>query len=86
MMSANSHQIKGSHYNKYALQPWDLYDVWNMNPFAAQILNYIVRYRDKDGVWDLKKARHFLDKWIEVEEAKLRHDPAIPTLTDEVKP
>lgn len=84
-MAANDHQIKGSHYNKFGdLQPWDLYEIWGLNGFAAQILNYIVRWKSKDGIWDLKKARHFLDKWIEVEEAKLRRSE-IPTLTDEVK-
>jgi hypothetical protein len=32
------------------------------------VFKYLARYRDKDGVSDLKKARHVLDKLIEVEE------------------
>lgn len=71
MSEANKHQVGGSHYNIHGdLQPWDLYFPWNLNGFAAQILNYIVRYREKDGIKDLKKARHFLDKWIEEEEKR----------------
>lgn len=34
----------------------------------GSVLKYMIRYRDKGGVEDLKKARHYLDKLIEVEE------------------
>jgi hypothetical protein len=30
-------------------------------------LKYLVRFRDKGGVEDLMKARHYIDKLIEVE-------------------
>jgi hypothetical protein len=64
-MAANDHQIGGDHYKKYGMfQPWDC---------------YVVRYRDKDGLKDLYKARHFLNKLIEYEEAQVA---AIPTLTE----
>lgn len=66
---ANGVQVGGDHYRKYgALQPWDTWLPWNLNGFQAAILKYVVRYRDKEGVEDLKKARHFLDKLIELEE------------------
>ena len=76
-MAASDTQHGGDHYRKYGeFQPWDMFMRWNMNPYAAHILPYIVRYRDKGGIEDLKKARHYLDKWIEEEER------LIPTLTD----
>jgi len=31
------------------------------------VIKYVVRYRSKGGVEDLKKARHYLDKLIEIE-------------------
>jgi Protein of unknwon function (DUF3310) len=66
--AANAIQVGGNHYKKYgSLQPWDIWTLWNLNPFQAAILKYVVRYRDKEGVKDLEKARHFLDKLIEVE-------------------
>lgn len=66
--TANDIQIGGSHYNKYGkLQPWDAYWMWNLNPFQAAVLKYTVRYRDKEGINDLQKARHYLDKLIELE-------------------
>jgi len=79
-MAASDTQVGGEHYIKYGeVQPWDMFMRWNLNPYASHIIPYIVRYRDKGGIADLKKARHYLDKWIEEEER------LIPTLTEEVK-
>lgn len=33
----------------------------------GNVVKYIARYRDKNGVEDLKKAQHYLDKLIEIE-------------------
>ena len=64
-------QVGGTHYNKYKdFQPWDAWRLWNLNAFQGAILKYVVRYRDKNGIEDLKKARHYLDKLIECEEEK----------------
>ena len=67
--SVNDGQVGGEHYKQYGdLQPWDMFMRWNLNPFCAYLLPYLVRYREKGGIEDLKKARHALDKWIEEEE------------------
>ncbi len=69
-MPANDTQVGGDHYLKYGeFQVWDAWWHWNLNAFQAIILKYIVRYRDKGGIEDLKKARHYIDKLIECEEA-----------------
>lgn len=36
--------------------------------YRMNVLKYISRYRDKNGVEDLKKARGYLDNLIELEE------------------
>jgi hypothetical protein len=33
-------------------------------------VKYLTRWKNKNGVEDLKKARHFIDKLIELEAAK----------------
>jgi hypothetical protein len=45
---------------------WDR--AWRLgwDPFQYQITKYVERWKDKNGVQDLEKARHFLDKYIEV--------------------
>lgn len=68
-MSANERQVGGSHYQKQKIQHWD-YILANDIPYMeAQIIKYVSRHRDKNGVQDLEKAAHFLQKLIEVEKA-----------------
>jgi hypothetical protein len=33
-------------------------------------VKYLSRWRHKNGIEDLKKARHYIDKLLEVEQAK----------------
>jgi hypothetical protein len=44
----------------------------------------VERYRLKNGVDDLKKARHFLDKLIELEEAR-EQDPRIQLTPEQAR-
>ena len=61
------YQVGGSHYKKYSIQPWDIIDCYNLNFYEGNVLKYLLRYRDKNGVEDLKKAKHYLEKLIELE-------------------
>lgn len=67
-------QVGGTHYQK-PIQPWDAMAAW-MTPeqfkgfLRGNIIKYIARCYDKNGVEDLKKARHYLDRLIEVSEQK----------------
>lgn len=71
MSRANVKQIQGNHYKKYgSLQPWDVITTWNLGYLEGTSLKYIARWRDKGGLDDIRKAIHFLEKLIEVEEAK----------------
>jgi hypothetical protein len=63
-------QVGGEHYRQHSIQPWDIWSEYGMNAFEGAVLKYLLRWRDKGGVEDLKKARHTLDKLIEIEEAK----------------
>lgn len=66
-MDANDLQIGGAHYQLHDIQPWDFIAANELDFFQGSIIKYITRWRDKGGVEDLEKARHFLDKYIEVE-------------------
>lgn len=68
-MSANDQQVGGTHYLR-AIQPWDFIAANNIGFFEGNVIKYVTRWRDKAGVDDLKKARHYLDKLIELEENK----------------
>lgn len=64
--SVNDIQHGGDHYKNRAIQPWDYVIANEMGYLEGTIVKYITRYKDKNGVEDLMKARHFLDKLIEV--------------------
>ena len=65
--SANNIQHGGDHYKKYGdFQPWDVIVRWNLGYLEGTALKYIARWKDKNGIEDLKKAQHFLQKAIEV--------------------
>jgi len=64
-------QIGGSHYTSKAVQPWTAMESW-MSEEAfkgyiwGNVIKYIARWEDKGGKQDLEKARHYLDKLIEI--------------------
>ena len=65
-MTANDDQVGGRHYIEKPFQPWD-YIVGNkMGYLEGNIIKYISRYKEKNGLEDLIKASHYLDKLIEV--------------------
>lgn len=57
-------QVGGSHYIKYDIQPFDIIDCYGLNFYEGSALKYLLRHRDKGGVEDLKKARHYIEVLI----------------------
>jgi hypothetical protein len=54
-------QVGGNHYDKMKIQPIT-FIVDNDIPFIeGNIIKYVCRWKDKGGVEDLKKAKHYLD-------------------------
>jgi len=70
-MNKNKEQIGGDHYGQGELpQHWDLTIMYGWDPFQYQIIKYLMRWKDKHDTFelrldDLKKAKHFLEKYIE---------------------
>lgn len=68
--SALGVQVAGDHYKKLKIQPIE-YIHANGIPFAeGSAIKYLTRWRDKGGIKDLEKARHFIDLLIELESRK----------------
>lgn len=59
------HQVGGDHYKKYAIQPVEYIVANRMGFCEGNVIKYVTRYQDKNGIEDLKKARHFLDILID---------------------
>lgn len=65
--NALQRQEGGSHYRDMVIQPIE-YIHANGLPFAeGTVIKYVSRWRVKNGIADLKKARHVLDLLIELE-------------------
>ena len=69
---ANEHQFGGSHYKGVAYQHWDFAADCRLGYFEGQITKYISRYKKKNGLVDVQKCGHFLDKLIELAAAGRR--------------
>lgn len=66
---ANDRQVGGDHYKTpHGRQHWDVVHEFKLDYFQGQITRYLFRWRRKGGIEDLRKARHFLDKYIELAE------------------
>ena len=66
-MSAKDVQVGGSHYADKAIQPIDYIMQNNLNFCEGSIVKYITRWREKGGVEDLRKVKHYCDFLIEAE-------------------
>lgn len=76
-MTASNKQIAGSHYQS-SMQCWDFILANDLGYLEGTAIKYLTRFRKKNGVEDLKKAKHFIEKLIEIEEAKL---PSLDNVT-----
>lgn len=66
-MSANDKQVGGSHYMSKGIQPIE-YILANQLEFCeGNIVKYATRWKDKGGVEDLRKIKHYCDFLIERE-------------------
>jgi hypothetical protein len=60
-------QVGGDHYKKLKIQPIE-YILANGLPYIeGNIVKYISRWKDKGGVKDLEKIKHYVDILIEEE-------------------
>jgi len=64
-MSANN--TGPGHYKEKPMQPWDFIVANNLGYLEGNVIKYITRWRQKDGVQDLRKAKHYIEKLIEME-------------------
>lgn len=67
MTDANTRQVAGDHYKSKEIQPWDYIASNKLGYFEGNVVKYVSRWKDKGGVADLEKARHYLDKLIELQ-------------------
>ena len=60
----------GAHYAKNAIQPIEYIEANGLGFHAGNVVKYVTRWEDKGGVEDLRKARWYLDRMIELLESE----------------
>ena len=56
-----------SHYNQ-GIEMWDYAHSHDLSFFEGNIVKYVTRWKDKNGIEDLYKAKQYLDKLIQLEQ------------------
>lgn len=61
-------QVGGGHYKDMVIQPVEFIHKNGIGFAEGSAIKYLCRWRKKGGIEDLKKARHFIDLLIEMEQ------------------
>ena len=64
-------QIGGSHYKSFHIQPYEFISKNDLSFFQGNVVKYVCRYLNKNGIEDLKKIIHY----CELEILKMKDDP-----------
>ncbi len=65
-----------AHYTQWFQEPLT-FIILNNIPFAeGNVIKYVMRWRKKNGIEDLRKARRVIDMLIEMEEHRADYTPA----------
>ena len=65
--TALSVQEGGDHYKSKAIQPVVYIHANKLGFCEGNVVKYITRYKEKNGIEDLKKAKHYIELLIEME-------------------
>jgi hypothetical protein len=63
-------QVGGEHYKKFSIQPVEFIHANGIPFIEGNIIKYIVRWREKNGIKDLEKVKHYVDLLIDLEHRK----------------
>ena len=69
-MKETKDNINPTHYTNKGIQPIDYIESNNLNFNEGNVIKYVTRYKDKNGLEDLKKAQYYINRLIEGYESK----------------
>jgi hypothetical protein len=69
-MKSFKKQVGGNHYKKYAIQPVEFIVKNNIGFVEGNVIKYILRFKEKGGVLDLEKAKHYIELLIDSSKGK----------------
>ena len=69
-MKPSEKQVGGNHYLKYKISPVEFIIKNNIGFVEGNIIKYILRFKEKGGVQDLEKAKHYIELLIDSSKSK----------------
>ena len=69
-MKSFKKQVGGNHYKNYKIQPVEFIIKNNIGFVEGNIIKYILRFKEKGGVQDLLKAKHYIELLIDSSKGK----------------
>jgi Protein of unknwon function (DUF3310) len=60
----------GYYKGKGGMQPFDVIDAFGLDFYEGNAVKYVIRWRRKGGVADLRKAREYIEQAIKRAEAQ----------------
>jgi hypothetical protein len=60
-------QVDGNHYKQMKIQPVEFIHANGIPYLEGNVIKYISRWRNKNGMADLEKAKHYIELLIELE-------------------
>lgn len=70
-MNPLEQQVGGTHYKDMPIQPVEYIHANAMGYLEGNVVKYISRWRNKNGMADLEKARHYIDLLIQLESRRV---------------
>jgi len=64
-LAAKDKQVGGHHYKNLKIQPVEYIMANNLNYCEGNVIKYVTRYKQKGGIMDLEKAKHYIDLLIQ---------------------
>ena len=69
-MKSYKKQVGGNHYKKYKIQPVEFIIKNNIGFCEGNIIKYVLRFKEKGGVQDLEKAKHYIELLIDTTKSR----------------
>jgi hypothetical protein len=65
-MTATKKQVGGKHYTNYKIQPIEFITSNNIGFIEGNVIKYLLRFKEKNGIEDIDKAIHYLELLKEI--------------------
>ena len=66
-MNSLNKQVDGTHYKDMPIQPVQYIHANAMGYLEGNVVKYVSRWRNKNGIADLHKAKHYIELLIDLE-------------------